>query len=133
MFKVINQEQEKFVKSFKTRQEAEAYISEQFNPTYELFDREYPVYIIASPSPSIEETDMDFNQDALNDRLHKEHPMLSSNWSFMDWNNEKATITYQFDDGSDDEVFIYKDGTIYVSDKVIYEMNMDLIKQVSYR
>jgi hypothetical protein len=52
MYKVINQELEKFVKSFKTRQEAEVYIARQGNKTYELLDRQYPVYIIASSSPS---------------------------------------------------------------------------------
>lgn len=76
---------------------------------------------------------MNFDQDTLNDRLYEEHPELSSNWSFMDWDDEKATITYQFDDGSDDEVFIYKDGSIHVSEKTIYEMNKILMNQVTYR
>ena len=70
---------------------------------------------------------MNFTYESVNNILAASHPELSSNWSFLGWDDcgpdGRATATYDLEDGSRHEVYIFKDGTVDVPEAVIKEMN----------
>ena len=66
---------------------------------------------------------MEFNYETVNDALYNRHPELSGYWTSLGWDNEKATVTYDLEDGSEHEVVVNKDGTVEVPDAVIKEMD----------
>ncbi len=70
---------------------------------------------------------MEFTYELVNNILAVRHPELSSNWSFLGWDDcgpdGRATATYDLEDGSRHEVHVFKDGRVEVDDAVIEEMN----------
>ena len=64
-----------------------------------------------------------FTYEGVNDALYNRHPELSSYWFTLDWDDQKATVSYQLQDGTDHEVFVNLDGTVEVPDAVIKEMD----------
>jgi hypothetical protein len=66
---------------------------------------------------------MELNYETVNDALYNRHPELSGYWVSLGWDDEKAIVTYELEDESEHEVFVYKDGTVEVPDAVIKEMD----------
>lgn len=64
-----------------------------------------------------------FTYEGINDALRLRHKELSSYWDSLDWDDDKATVTYTLQDGSEYEVYVYLDGTVEVPDEVILEMD----------
>ena len=64
-----------------------------------------------------------FTYEGVNDALYNRHPELSGYWYALDWDDQKATVSYQLQDGTEHEVFVNLDGTVEVSDAVIKEMD----------
>lgn len=66
---------------------------------------------------------MIFDYETINDALHAHHPELSGYWTSLGWDDQKATVAYDLEDGTEHEVFVHKDGTVEAPDVVIQEMN----------
>ena len=63
-----------------------------------------------------------FDYESINDFLYNVHPNLSCYWTSIGWDEEKASIDYDFEDGSFETLYIYKNGKYEASDKLIREM-----------
>lgn len=68
------------------------------------------------------ETQITFSYESINDALYKKHPNLSGYWTSLGWNDSYATVVFMCEDGSCEQVYVFKDGSVSVSDKLLGEM-----------
>lgn len=66
---------------------------------------------------------INFTYESVNDALHNHHPNLSGYWTTLDWNDEVATVGFMLQDGSEEDVFVDRQGNVTASAKVMAEMN----------
>ena len=65
---------------------------------------------------------MEFTYESINNALHEHHPNLSGYWTSLGWNDEFATATFMFEDETEEDVTVDRQGNVTASEKVMAEM-----------
>ena len=65
---------------------------------------------------------MEFSYESVNDALYNHHKNLSSYWSTLTWDDDKATVGYMLEDGTEEDAVVDRQGKVTASEKLIAEM-----------
>tara|TARA_Y100000034_G_C6849485_1_gene385199 strand:- start:1080 stop:1289 length:210 start_codon:yes stop_codon:yes gene_type:complete len=65
---------------------------------------------------------MEFNYESVNDALYNRHKNLSSSWSTLTWDDDKATVGFMLEDGTEEDATVDRSGNVTASEKLISEM-----------